>query len=72
MAGDKFDLEIETETMPGVTSRATVTRECVQSLGELLIQLANDPTRTGVLILMHEDGDVSLASMGQSVEVGHA
>lgn len=70
--GQEIDLMVGLEAMPGVVSRAVITREVLRTLGELLIQLANDPTRTGALLFMHEGSDVSISSKGIGTEGGHA
>jgi hypothetical protein len=69
---EEFDLVVRIETMPGIVSRAKITRELLATLGDLLIQLANDPTRTGTLLVLHESGDVSLSSKGLGTKAGHA
>ena len=68
----KVELVVRAESLPGVVSRTKLPREQMASLGQLLKQLACDPTRTGVLLLLHEDGDVSLGSKGVGGEAGQA
>jgi hypothetical protein len=67
-----FDLYVRLETLPGIASHAVITRQSLAALGNLLIQLGSDPTRDGVLLLMHENGDVSLSSKGIGNDAGHA
>jgi hypothetical protein len=69
---DKLTLTVTAETMPGLVSRARMTRDVLENLGELLTQLGNDPTRDGVLLILHEGGDVSISSKGWGSEAGHA
>jgi hypothetical protein len=57
---------------PEISSQAKISREHLAAIANLLIQLANDPTRTGVLLTLHEDGDVSLSSKGAGNVVGQA
>jgi len=68
----KLEIVVRAESLPGVVSRAKLRREEMASLGQLLKQLACDPTRTGVLLLLHEDGDVSVGSKGTGGKAGHA
>lgn len=69
---EQLELIVEIEEVPGVVSQVTINRELLTTLGDLLIQLAHDPTRTGALLVLHEDGDVSLSSKGIGTEAGHA
>ncbi len=71
--GEELDFEVRLENLPGhkgVRARTKLSREHLRTFGELLIQLSEDPTRTGVLMLMHENGEISLSSKGLGSDAG--
>jgi hypothetical protein len=70
--GDEDVALIEVRLPGGIISHAPVSREMLASLGKLLAQLANDPTRTGVRLELHDNSDVSLSSKGIGGEGGRA
>ncbi len=68
-------IEVHIENVPGaqgIAVRSNVTRDQLLAMGELIAQLANDPTRDGVCLVFHQNGELSISSRGEGIEYGRA
>lgn len=69
---DPMSVEVRVPVGGGIVSRVPANRLILATLGKMLAQLSGDPTRTGVLLILHDNGKISVSSKGIGGEGGRA